>query len=140
MENFHGRCVFFVKDAERSLAFYTKSLGFSLDWNYKEEDRAFVFQVSLFGFQLILNQAEDLNEKRAGCGRAFIGLGDDQLESFRKHIQEHNIQTAIVRWGEPTVAITDIDENELFFWLPDGERKKLEPELAKPESERSTYP
>ena len=60
MDNFYARTVFFVKDAERSLTFYTERLGFSLDWNYQYEGRAWVFQVGLFGFGLILNQvAED---------------------------------------------------------------------------------
>lgn len=136
MENFYGRCVFFVRDAERSLEFYTKTLGFSLNWNHQEEGRTFVFEVSLFGFQLILNQAVGSNElRRAGCGRVFVGLEDDQLEPFRKHVKDNNIQTTLVRWGAATLAINDVDENELFFWLPPSEREKLESELAKLESE-----
>ena len=59
MDNFYARSVFFVKDAERSLAFYTETFGFKLDWNYQEEGRAWVFQVSLFGFELILNQVHE---------------------------------------------------------------------------------
>jgi catechol 2,3-dioxygenase-like lactoylglutathione lyase family enzyme len=47
MDNFYARAVFFVKDAERSLTFYTERLGFSLDWNYQYEGRAWVFQVRL---------------------------------------------------------------------------------------------
>ena len=69
MDNFYARSVFFVKDAEESLAFYTQTLGFTLDWNYQEEGRAFVFQVGLFGFELILNQIEDWTKERAGHGR-----------------------------------------------------------------------
>jgi catechol 2,3-dioxygenase-like lactoylglutathione lyase family enzyme len=44
MENFYARTVFFVKDAEESLAFYTQTLGFSLNWNYQEEGRAGSFR------------------------------------------------------------------------------------------------
>ena len=40
MDNFFGRSVFFVKDAERSLKFYTETLGFSLEWNHQEQGRA----------------------------------------------------------------------------------------------------
>ena len=58
MNNFFARSVFFVKDAERSLRFYTETLGFSLEWNHQVQGRAFVFEVSLLGFQLILNQTE----------------------------------------------------------------------------------
>ena len=68
MQNLYARSVFFVKDAERSLRFYTDTLGFTLDWNHQEQARAFVFQVSLFGFQLILNQEEDWTVGWAGHG------------------------------------------------------------------------
>jgi catechol 2,3-dioxygenase-like lactoylglutathione lyase family enzyme len=43
VNNFYARSVFFVKDAERSLKFYTETLGFSLEWNHQEQGRAFVF-------------------------------------------------------------------------------------------------
>ena len=81
-----------MKDAERSLRFYTETLGFSLEWNYQEQGRTFVFEVSLFGFQLILNQTEPGTEDRAGNGRLFIGL--DVLffwlpESERASLQAH---------------------------------------------------
>ena len=33
MDNLYARSVFFVKDGQRSLDYYTKTLGFSLDWN-----------------------------------------------------------------------------------------------------------
>ncbi len=65
MQDLRARGVFFVKDAERSLSFYTAELGFALDWNHQEGGRACVFQVSLFGFQLILNQTEDRTIGRA---------------------------------------------------------------------------
>lgn len=73
MQNFCARAVFFVRDAERSLGYYRDTLGFKLDWNHKENDRAFVFQVSLFGFELIVNQTEDWTKDRMGHGWVFIG-------------------------------------------------------------------
>jgi len=115
-----------VKDAERSLKFYTETLGFSLEWNYQEEGRTFVFEVSLLGFQLILNETEAGTADRAGHGRVFIGLDDDQVDSFRKHIEEKGIETTVVQWGNPTLVIRDLDGNELFFWLPEKERASLE--------------
>jgi catechol 2,3-dioxygenase-like lactoylglutathione lyase family enzyme len=118
MEAFHGRSVFFVKDAERSLAFYTEALGFTVDWNHQVEGRAFVFQVSLFGFQLILNQVEEWTLARAGLGRAFIGLDGEQSAALLRHIGEKGIQTTNFHWGAPTLVLRDLDQNELFFWLP----------------------
>src|SRR5262249_47719153 len=129
VDKLYARSVFFVKDAERSLRFYTETLGFSLDWNYQEQGRAYVFQVSLLGFELILNQTGPSTENRAGHGRLFIGLEDDQSEAFRKHIEEKSIKTTVVDWGNPTLVIRDLDENELFFWLPESERASLKAQL-----------
>ena len=82
MENLYARSVFFVKVGQRSLDYYTKTLGFALDWNHEEGGRPFVFQVSLLGFELILNQAEEWTKDRPGHGRVFIGLDDSQVEGF----------------------------------------------------------
>jgi catechol 2,3-dioxygenase-like lactoylglutathione lyase family enzyme len=134
MDSFYGRSVFFVKDAEHSLTFYTQTLGFKLDWNHVVDGRAFVFQVSLFGFELILNQIEDWTTNRSGHGRVFIGLQDDQVAAFREHIDERGIQPTIFHWGAPTLVIRDLDENELFFWLPRNEWASLElPQLQRNE-------
>lgn len=121
MDNFYARSVFFVKDAEHSLAYYTNTLGFSLDWNHQESGRAYVFQVSLFGFQLILNQTDNRTEARAGHGRVFVGLDDAQSVLLRQHIKGKGIESWIIHWGEPTRVIRDPDGNELFFSLPEGE-------------------
>ena len=64
MDNLYARSVFFVQDAERSLRFYTERLGFSEDWNVQEEGRTTVCQVSLFGFELILNHRRAWNVQR----------------------------------------------------------------------------
>ena len=118
MNNLYARSVFFVSDADRSLRFYVEQLGFSLDWNYQEEGRAFVCQVSLLGFELILNQVEDQTRARAGHGRVFIGLDDDQAEPLREHIVSKGIHTQRLEWGRPTLVVRDLDDNELFFWPP----------------------
>lgn len=131
MENLSGRTVFFVKDAERALRFYTDSLGFTSDWVHEQAGRPFVFQVSLFGFQLILNQIETEagTQDRPGHGRVFFGIDDDQLEPFRRYVTDQGIKTAVVYWGAPTLVIRDLDANELFFWLPEQERAALAAQL-----------
>jgi catechol 2,3-dioxygenase-like lactoylglutathione lyase family enzyme len=136
MDNFYCRSVFFVKDAEAALAFYTQTLGFRLDWNYQYEGRACVFEVSLFGFELILNQVFDDTKDRAGHGRAFIGLEDNQASALCEHIRAKEIEVSRDNWGKPTLVIKDLDGNELFFWLPESELAILESEMA----ERKTKP
>ena len=87
MDNLYARSVFFVQDAERSSRFYTEQLGSSEDWNVQEEGRTTVCQVSLFGFELILNQIGERTRTRAGHGRVFIGLEDGQGEPLRKGLR-----------------------------------------------------
>ena len=132
MDNFYARSVFFVRDGEDSLAFYTQTLGFKLDWNNQYQGRASVFQVSLFGFELILNQIYSDTKDRAGHGRVFIGLEDDQAPALRRHIIERDIKATRDDWGRPTLVIKDVDGNELFFWLPESEWANLESRLPEP--------
>jgi catechol 2,3-dioxygenase-like lactoylglutathione lyase family enzyme len=118
MNSLYARSVFFVKDAERSLRFYVEQLGFAEGWNYREEGKTFVCQVSLLGFELILNETHDATRARAGHGRVFIGLEEDQLQPLREHILQRGIETQRLDWGRPTLVMRDLDANEIFFWLP----------------------
>jgi catechol 2,3-dioxygenase-like lactoylglutathione lyase family enzyme len=129
VKNFYARSVFFVKDAEESLAFYTQTMRFNLDWNYQYEGRAWVSQVSLFGFELILNQVWGPTQNRAGHGRAFIGLDDDTTPALLRHIRERGLNAMRHEWGKPTLVLLDLDGNELFFWIPDAEWANLPPDL-----------
>jgi catechol 2,3-dioxygenase-like lactoylglutathione lyase family enzyme len=124
------RAVFFVKDAERALDFYKETLGFTVDWTHQEDGKPTIFQVNLFGSKLILNQTEPWTEDRPGHGRVFLRLDTEQLAPFRQHLTAHHIKTSVIFWGTPTLVIRDMDENELFFWLPESERAGLEAELA----------
>lgn len=116
MNNLYARAVFFVENAERSLRFYVQQLGFSEDWSHQDAGRVYVCQVTLFGFELILNEVNDQTQSRAGHGRVFIGLENDQIEPVLKHIAANGIQTERRDWGQPTLVIRDLDANELFFW------------------------
>ena len=117
MKSWYSRPVFFVRDAENSLAFYKDKLGFSVDWNYQENGRAFVCQVSRPGLELILAQ----NESKAGQGRVFIALDSTQVKALRKEIEERGIEARDSSWGMPIIEILDLDKNELFISLPSKE-------------------
>lgn len=130
MEIFFPRTVFFVRDAELALEFYTHKLGFTLDWTHKENGRAHVFQVSVHGLQLIINQAEESDRQRAGQGRVFMGLEDKDESGFRQYLADNGITPRLTHWGAPTLVINDLDGNELFFWLSEKSRAALQPQLA----------
>jgi len=74
---------------------------------------------------LLVNQIDGRTATRAGHGRLFVGLDDDQVEGFRSYLKIHEIETARIFWGEPTIVIHDLDGNELFFWLSESERDML---------------
>ena len=124
MHDLGARPVFFVQDTPRAMEFYTGVLGFNLDWTHEEDGRPYVVQVSLFGLQIILNQKETPIDERAGHGRIFIGLDDDQSTVILQHIRTKGISAEYTQWGAPTMAIYDLDRNEIFFWLSDAERVK----------------
>jgi catechol 2,3-dioxygenase-like lactoylglutathione lyase family enzyme len=114
MKNWYTRPVFFVKDAERALMFYRDTLGFSLNWNHQEEGRAYVCQVTKNGFELILAQ----DPQKAGKGRVFISLNDEETRALREEIERARIEARDSYWGMPIIEVLDLDGNELFFSPP----------------------
>lgn len=121
MEHLYTRAVFFVSDVERSRRFYTEQLGFTLDWDSNDG----VFQVSLFGFEVILNVVWGKTLGQEGHGRVFIGLEDNQGDAVKDHIRKHRIRTSRVEWGRPTLVMKDVDGNEIFIWLPHDDFSNL---------------
>jgi catechol 2,3-dioxygenase-like lactoylglutathione lyase family enzyme len=121
---FSYRTVFFVRDTPSALAFYTHTLGFVVDWTYEHQGRPFVVQVSLFDFAIILNQVEEATAGRAGAGRIFLGVDEEQSAALLLHVRSKGLPMAHTDWGAPTLVIVDRDGNELFFWLPESEHDK----------------
>lgn len=72
-----------------------------------------MYQVSLFGFELILDQTGGRTVGRAGHGRVFIGLDDDQAEPLLTYFRALGVQWERENWGCPTLVIRDPDANEL---------------------------
>src|ERR1043165_1514870 len=119
----YARAVFFAENAERSMRFYIDQLGFAEDWAFRDEGQTYVGQVSLFGFEVIINQVDDTTRSRVGHGRVYIGLEDDQIGPVLEHIAAKGIKTERIHWGQPTLVVRDLDGNELFFWdWPDKQR------------------
>jgi hypothetical protein len=83
--------------------FHVEQLGFTLDWTETglaaDDPRMSVFQVSLLGFELIVNEVDERTRDRAGRGRLFIGVEDEQIEALRRHFATKRIPTERVDWG-----------------------------------------
>ena len=117
MNNLYARAVFFVNNGAAARRFYVEQLGFTQEWGNEDGDgTVWVCQVSLFGFELILNQAWGEDAGKVGHGRVYIGLEDEQIEPMRAHIAKHGIPTERREWGKPTLVVRDLDGNQLFFW------------------------
>ncbi len=114
MANWYSRPVFFVTDARASMDFYRDKLGFSLDWNYEEDGRPYVCQVSRFGFELILA----VDSSKAGNGRVFISLDAAQTTALRGDFERNCVDARDARWGMPIIEVLDPDRNELYFSPP----------------------
>ena len=76
------------------------------------------FRSACSAFELILNEVDEHSRDRAGRGRLFIGVEDEQRDTLRRHLTARSIPTQRVEWGRPTLVVRDVDGNELFFWLP----------------------
>ncbi len=111
MSNWYSRPVFFVKNVELAIEFYTQKLDFTLVWNHSENGKILVAQVSKFDLEIILT----LDEEKCGKGRIFISLEEDETKALKEEIESKSIVSKEINWGMPIIKILDIDGNELFF-------------------------
>lgn len=47
-----------------------------------------------------------------------------QTAAILDHVQSKGISTTYTHWCPPTMVVTHLDRNEIFFWLSDAERAK----------------
>lgn len=120
MSNWYSRPVFFAKNVEFSIEFYTQKLGFTLAWNHSENGKILVAQVNRFDLEIILT----LDEEKCGKGRIFISLEEDEKESLKAETEAKAISAEEITWGMPVIKILDVDGNELFFALSRVSNKK----------------
>src|SRR5579859_3086233 len=114
-EKWYARPVLFVADIERSVDFYVKQLGFSLDWRYEDEGKAFVAQVARVGCELILSsQWPD----KVGKGLMFISLDPKVLNALRAELEGRGVEVKDGQWGYRLMVVVDPDGNELYFPYP----------------------
>lgn len=115
MSSWYSRTVFFVRDAEKSIVFYRDKLACTLAWNYQEQGRAVVCQMSRPGFEVILAAQDDT---KAGHGRIFVSIDHEQEAALRQQIAQNGIVAEDDYWGMPVIVIEDPDGNQLLFSPP----------------------
>lgn len=114
-DKWYARPVLFVMDIDRSVDFYVKKLGFTENWRYEDEGKAFVAQVARRGCELILSsQWPD----KVGSALMFIALDFDVLEALRTELEGRGVDMKDGNWGYRLMVITDPDGNALYFPYP----------------------
>ena len=114
MSPWYARTVFFVDNTATAIDFYCNELGFKQDWDYHEQGQVLVAQVSRNDVEIILNH----DATRAGCGRIFISLLDEQLQPLIDELGANSPLLNPLSWGMPVTSITDPDGNQLYFSPP----------------------
>ena len=54
------------------------------------------------------------------------GLDPDQSAKLVELIEQRALAFALLDWGGPTVVLHDDERNELFFWMAEPQRARLE--------------
>lgn len=107
-----------VSDLQRSIRFYTQTLGFKLDWGHGEQDT--VCGVSRDGCSLMLSQAISGETARSWV---WIGVEDDTLfHDYRRKGVKVRQEPRNMPWAYE-MKFEDPDGNVL--WLGTGPRQDL---------------
>jgi catechol 2,3-dioxygenase-like lactoylglutathione lyase family enzyme len=110
--DWYARPVLFVTDIDASVDFYVKQFGFTQNWRYEEEGRAWVAQVARPGCELILTaQWPD----KAGNGLMFISLETEVLNALRAELEGRGVDVKEGHWGYRLMVIVDPDGNQFYF-------------------------
>ena len=118
MPAWYARAIVHVADVDRSLDFYSRSLGFTEAWRHTDNDRLLVAQVDRDGCELILScQWPD----RYGLGLMFISLTAEDFASARAEFEREGVAVKDGHWGYELMVVEDPDGNQLYFPVP-GER------------------
>ena len=114
-KEWYARPVLFVADIDRSVDFYVNQLGFTEQWRYEEEGKAFVAQVEREGCELIFSsQWPD----KAGKGLMFVSLDVAVLNALRTELEGRGVNVRDGKWGYRLMVVADPDGNELYFPYP----------------------
>jgi catechol 2,3-dioxygenase-like lactoylglutathione lyase family enzyme len=112
-----ARPVLFVADIDRAVDFYVRQLGFTEEWRYEEEGKAWVAEVGRQGCALILSSQWP---GKVGKGLMFISLDQDVLDALRVELEGRGVEVKDGQWGYRLMVVADLDGNELYFPYSEG--------------------
>ena len=117
MSGWYTRAVLHVADVERSIDYYTRSLGFSESWRHADAGRLLVAQVERDGCELILScQWPDGH----GHGLVFISLEPEVFAAAGAEFERNGVAVKEGQWGYRLMVVEDPDGNRLFFPYPEA--------------------
>lgn len=114
-ERWYTRPVVSVSDTSRALDFYLGQLGFAQDWDYGEDGRRLIAQVSRAGCELILSSQWP---ERVGRSVTFVSLDEPVLLALRQELEGKGVAVRDGEWGYRLMVVEDPDGNALWFPYP----------------------
>jgi catechol 2,3-dioxygenase-like lactoylglutathione lyase family enzyme len=124
MADWFARPVLHVSSVEASLRFYVDRLGFTVAWQFEEDDRVFVAQVDRGSCALIFSNQWP---EKVGKGLMFISLNVEPetreaavaaLDALRAEFEARGVSVKDGQWGYRLLVVEDLDGNQLFFNYP----------------------
>lgn len=108
--------VLLVTDPGRSLEFYTRALGFDLDWTWREPDGTSLQQISADGVRVYLKQMDLVASP--GCLYLYV----DNVDRWHQRLLEKNqpVDTlpSAKPWGNREMCLSDPDGNKIHICTP----------------------
>lgn len=108
--------VVLVTDPQRSLEFYTKVLGFDLDWTWQDPDGTTFQQVSQGRVRIYLKRADAVSSP--GCLYLYVDDVDRYHQQLLKISQPVDTLPSAKPWGNREMCLSDPDGNKIHICTP----------------------
>lgn len=112
MSTWYARPVLYVRDAQRSLDFYSAKLGFTEAWRHEHEGQLLIVQMDRAGCELILTQQWP---DKAGGGLTFVSVDKEHQTALRAELADRGAPVEPGWWGYDLMVITDPDGNLIYI-------------------------
>ncbi len=113
-----------VKDLEKSLTWYTESLGFSVDRKLERDGKLRGYAIKAGEISISLNQDDGAKgwDRIKGLGLSFRFATDQNVDDIAKRIKSHggtlDLEPTDMPWGARIIRLTDPDGFKLSISMP----------------------